>query len=104
MNSKTEKVIKVNILGQDYFIKSSAKSTYFKQVSEHVNNTMNEIINETKIDPNTLQLKIAVLACMNITDELFAYKKNKQSVLNDIEAKSSSIIEYIDENLKGTDK
>ncbi len=104
MNSKTEKVIKVNILGQDYFIKSSAKSTYFKQVSEHVNNTMNEIINETKIDPNTQQLKIAVLACMNITDELFAYKKKNQSVLNDIEAKSSSIIEYIDENLKGTDK
>ena len=104
MNSKTEKVIKVNILGQDYFIKSSAKSTYFKEVSEHVNNTMNEIINETKIDPNTQQLKIAVLACMNITDELFAYKKKNQLVLNDIEAKSSSIIEYIDENLKGTDK
>ena len=101
--NKKEKVIKINILGQDYFIKSSAKSTYFSQVSEHVNSTMNEIIKETKIDPNTQQLKIAVLACMNITDELLSYKKNNESVLNEIEAKSSSIIEYIDENLKEND-
>ena len=76
MNNKKEKVIKVNILGQDYFIKSLANSTYFKQVSKYVNDKMDEIIHETKIDPSTQQLKIAVLTCMNITNELLSYKKN----------------------------
>ena len=64
MNNKKEKVIKVNILGQDYIIKSSANAEYFKQVSKYVNDRMNEIIHDTKIDPNTQQLKIAVLACI----------------------------------------
>ena len=63
MNSKTEKVIKVNILGQDYFIKSSAKSTYFKQVSEHVNSTMNEIIAET---PHRCKGRLLVLSHISI--------------------------------------
>ena len=59
---------------------------------------MKEIIDEG-IDPNTQQLKIAVLACMNITDELLSYKKKNSEILSEIEGKSASIIEYIDEKL-----
>ena len=92
------KVVKVNILGQDYFIKTSANPAYFKEVSKYVNEKMKEII-DSGVDKNTQQLKIAVLACMNITDELLAYKENQEKVLNQIELKSSSIIEYIDEKL-----
>ena len=98
MNKGKINVSKVNILGQEYFIKSSAKSIYFKEVSRYVNGKMNEIIDEG-IDPTTQQLKIAVLACMNITDELLSYKKKNNEILNEIEAKSSSIIEYIDEKI-----
>tara|TARA_Y100000590_G_C15217449_1_gene824895 strand:- start:295 stop:597 length:303 start_codon:yes stop_codon:yes gene_type:complete len=98
MNKGKINVSKVNILGQEYFIKSSAKSNYFKEVSKYVNSKMKEIIDEG-IDPTTQQLKIAVLACMNITDELLSYKKENTELLNEIELKSSSIIEYIDEKL-----
>jgi len=98
MNKGKINVTKVNILGQEYFIKSSAKSGYFKEVSNYVNEKMKEIIDEG-IDPNTQQLKIAVLACMNITDELLSYKKKNNEILNEIEGKSASIIEYIDEKI-----
>ncbi|MAW74537.1 MAG: hypothetical protein CMG09_01230 [Candidatus Marinimicrobia bacterium] len=98
MNKGKINVTKVNILGQEYFIKSSAKSVYFKEVSNYVNEKMKEIIDEG-IDPNTQQLKIAVLACMNITDELLSYKKKNSKILSEIEGKSASIIEYIDEKL-----
>ena len=37
-------VVKVNILGQDYFIKSSANQNYFKEISKYVNEKMQEII------------------------------------------------------------
>ena len=98
MNKGKINVSKVNILGQEYFIKSSAKSIYFKEVSMYVNRKMKEIIDEG-IDPTTQQLKIAVLACMNITDELLSYKKKNNKIFNEIESKSSSIIEYIDEKI-----
>ena len=60
---------------------------------------MEELI-DSGIDPATQQLYIAVLACMNISDELFSFKKQNDEVLTQIESKSSSIIEYIDDSLK----
>lgn len=92
------KVIKINILGQDYFIKSSANQNYFKEISKYVNEKMQEII-DSGIDPGTQQLKIAVLACMNISDELFSFKKENDDVIDQIKSKSSIIMDYIDENL-----
>lgn len=92
------KVVKVNILGQDYFIKSAANQTYFKQVEEYINSKTEELI-ESGLNPDTEQLKIAVLACMNITDELFLYKNQKKEVLSKIESKSNALLEFIDEKL-----
>ena len=103
MNSNKVKVIKVNILGQDYFIKSSANQLYFKKISKFVNDKMQEVI-DSGIDPGTQQLKIAVLACMNISDELFSYKKENDEVIDQIKSKSTIIMDYIDENLKENSK
>jgi len=99
MSKEKTKVVKVNILGQDYFIKTKANPKYFKEVSKYVNDRMTEVI-DSGIDKNTQQLKIAVLTCMNITDELLSFKDNNEKVLDQIESKSSSIIDYIDEKLK----
>ena len=92
------KVAKVNILGQDYFIRSSAEQSYFEQVESYINEKTNELI-ENGLNPETEQLKIAVLACMNITDELFLYKTQKKEVLSKIESKSNALLEFIDEKL-----
>ncbi len=102
MSKNKIKVIKVNILGQDYFVRSSAKANYFKEISNFVNEKMDEVV-QNGIDPNTQQLKIAVLACMNIADEFFSYKNNNNELISQIESKSASIIEYIDENLNSED-
>jgi len=99
MSKEKNKVVKVNILGQDYFIKTKANPKYFKEVSKYVNNRMKEVI-DSGIDKNTQQLKIAVLTCMNITDELLSFKDDNEKVLDQIESKSSSIIDYIDEKIK----
>ena len=93
------KVVKVNILGQDYFIRTTASPSYFKKVAAFINDKTSELI-ENGLNPETEQLKIAVLACMNITDELFLYKNEKQDILNKIELKSTSLLNFIDEKLK----
>ena len=93
------KVVKVNILGQDYFIRTAASPSYFKKVAAFINDKTNELI-ESGLNPETEQLKIAVLACMNITDELFLYKNEKQDILNKIELKSTALLDFIDDKLE----
>ena len=92
------KVLKVKILGQDYVIRSSAGQKYLNEVSAYVNEKMEEIM-ASGID-DSQQLRIAVLAAMNITDELFSYKKEKQNFVDKVEAKTLAITEFIDNRIE----
>ena len=91
------KVVKVKISGQDYVVRSSAGQKYLNEVSKYVNEKMEEI-KDSGID-DSQQLRIAVLAALNITDELFSYKKEKQKFVDKIEAKTKSITEFIDNRI-----
>ena len=95
--SLSPRVLKVNILGQDYVVRSSAGQKYLNEVSKYVNEKMEEI-KDSGID-DSQQLRIAVLAALNITDELFSYKKEKQKFVDKIEAKTKSITEFIDNRI-----
>ena len=92
------KVIKVKILGQDYVVRSSAGQKYLNEVSVYVNGKMEEI-KASGID-DSQQLRIAVLAAMNITDELISYKKEKQKFVDKVEAKTRAITEFIDNRIE----
>ena len=72
------KVVKVNILGQDYVVRSTAGQKYLEQVAKYVDDKMEEI-KASGID-DSQQLRIAILAAMNITDELFTYRKKKRNL------------------------
>ena len=45
------------------------------------------------------QLRIAILAAMNITDELFTYKKEKKKFVDKVEAKTIAITEFIENRI-----
>ena len=91
------KVVKVNILGQDYVVRSAAGQKYLEEVASYVNEKMDEIKN-SGID-DSQQLRIAVLAAMNITDELFTYKKEKKRFVDKVEAKTMAITEFIENRI-----
>ena len=54
---------------------------------------------ENGLDSETQQLKIAVLACMNITAELFDVKLKSRDVISKVENKALKISEYIDKKI-----
>ena len=91
------KVVKVNILGQDYVVRSAAGQKYLEQVAGYVDEKMEEI-KASGID-DSQQLRIAILAAMNITDELFTYKKEKKKFVDKIEAKTIAITEFIENRI-----
>ena len=101
-----KKDITIEVLGQKYTIKTSANKNYINKVANHVNQTM-EDLKATGMDSNTQQLRIAILACMNIADELFQQKdqKNVESQLIDkIKSKTISLKEYVDEQISSFEK
>ena len=91
------KVLKVKILGQDYVVRSSAGQKYLNEVSAYMNEKMDEV-RASGID-DSQQLRIAVLAAMNITDELFTFKKEKQRFIEKVEAKTKAITEFIENRI-----
>ena len=91
------KVLKVKILGQDYVVRSSAGQKYLNEVSAYMNEKMDEV-RASGID-DSQQLRIAVLAAMNITDELFTFKKEKHRFIEKVEAKTKAITEFIENRI-----
>jgi cell division protein ZapA len=91
------KVVKVTILGQDYVVRSTAGQQYLERVAKYVDEKMEEI-KASGID-DSQQLRIAVLAAMNITDELLTYKKEKKKFVDKVEAKTIAITEFIENRI-----
>ena len=99
MNSN---VVRVNILGQEYVMKTSADPKYIQDVAKYVNEKMSEI-KDSGVDPSSQQLKISVLACMNITAELFDVKSKSKNVMDRVENQALKISEYIDKKIESID-
>ena len=93
------KIVKIEILGQEYLVKTSANPIYFQKIADYVNSKNEEIIN-SGVDAKTQQLKISVLSCLNIVDELFSAKKNHNKVLDNIKSESQLILEFIEKKIK----
>ena len=92
------KVVKVKISGQDYVVRSAAGQKYLESVAKYVDEKMAEI-KASGID-DSQQLRIAILAAMNITDELFTYKKEKKKFVDKVEAKTIAITEFIENRIQ----
>jgi len=66
-------ILKVNIYGTEYPLKGSTDPDYMNEVAKYVDTKMKEINKNISIDSS---LKVAILAALNITDELFR-ERNK---------------------------
>ena len=73
-------VLKVNIYGNDYPIKGNTDVEYIRKVAKYVDTKMREV-NKSVASESTL--KVAILAALNITDELFKERSGKGDSLED---------------------
>lgn len=88
--------IRVNIYGQEYPIKSEADTGYVQRVADYVDRKMKEIAEKI---PARTQTQIAVLAALNIADDLFKEREDKEKKLSEVEEKTQSLIEWLDTKL-----
>ena len=93
-----ENFVKVTIYGQEYTIKAPADATYIKNIAEYVDEKMREV--QEELSTPQVPAKIAILAAINISDDLFAQKRNHEKSNNEVERKVSSLIEVVEEAIQ----
>jgi len=99
-----KKDIAIKILGQTYTIKASADEKYIKKLESYVEKRVQDL-QGSGFDSKTQHLKIAILTCINIADDLFQEKENNKNELVDkIKSKTISLKEYVDQQILSFEK
>tara|TARA_B110000495_G_scaffold202922_1_gene224614 strand:+ start:3627 stop:3935 length:309 start_codon:yes stop_codon:yes gene_type:complete len=94
----SENFVKVTIYGQEYTIKAPADASYIKNIAEYVDGKMREV--QEDLATPQVPAKVSILAAMNIADELFAEKRDRDQIKGDVDSKVSSLIEIVEEAIQ----
>ena len=90
-------VLKIRIYGAEYSIRSQEDANHIKAVAEYLDSKMREVDNNVRVDSS---LKVAILASLNITDELFRERQDKEKIRARLEDKIKELSEKIDRQIK----
>jgi len=94
--SDKSKVVKVTIFGEEYSIQGNAESEYMLRVADCVDKKMREIALRSK---NRSPQKIAVLAALNLADELLDLRDKAESDQSITENKARNLLDMLDSSL-----
>src|ERR1044071_5531250 len=88
---------KVVIYNQTYTLRSSHDADYIQQLAQHVNDRMGEIARDTyTVD----SLRVAILAAIQITDELYQSRREMKETEEEIAERSAKYAELLDQFLR----
>jgi cell division protein ZapA len=95
--SEESNQVSISIFGQEYSVKAPADPEYIKKIGEYLDGKMREV--QSGFTTTQSSTRIAILAAMNITDELFNSRQSGESEDTEVEQKITSLIELIDESI-----
>ncbi len=84
----TKNVVQVEIFGHSYTIKGEADHDYISGVAGYVDRKMREVIEKM---PVASLSKVAILASLNIADELFKERAQRDRFLRELEARTAQM-------------
>jgi cell division protein ZapA len=88
-----KRAVEVSMMGQKFMIKSDSNDDYVSKIAGYVDGKVNEVLQNTK---SVASIQVALLTAMNIADEFFKFKDNKDTTLKQIEKKIEDMIELVD--------
>jgi cell division protein ZapA len=89
-------LVKVEILGREYTVKSDEEEERVQKIADYVNRKMKEVLQRVK---TVSTLNVAILAAMNIASDYLDSEEAQRMIGRVIEAKSSRLIEMIDSQI-----
>ncbi len=86
-------VTEVEIFGQTYNVRAEGDSTYIHDLARFVDSRMKEVAERTATVDTT---KIAILAALNISDDLYQREKSRKDSPSDAVARAERLIQKLD--------
>lgn len=90
--------IEVTIFGKQYSVLANKNADHIRKLALYVDNKMKEV---AEMLPDVHSTGVAVLACLNIADELFSSKESMAKEIQSIDEVVSSLVKHIDIRLAG---
>jgi cell division protein ZapA len=88
--------VHVNIYGEEYAIRCDGDQDYIRQVAGYLDRKMRDVAEKI---PNKSPSKVAILAALNITDELFTERRKTETEVSSVEERTNSILSLLDDKL-----
>lgn len=89
-------VTQVEIFGQTYNVRADGDSAYIHDLARFVDSRMKEVADRTATVDTT---KIAILAALNISDDLYQMEKRKDGDPADARARAERLMRKLDDAL-----
>ena len=84
--------VRVSILGDDYVLRTEASAAHTREVAEHVDRTIRRILATGSVVETH---KAAILAALQITDELFRARVESEQMTDSIVALSDEVRRWL---------
>ena len=91
--------IEVDVFGQRLSLQGNADENYVQELVQYVEGQMNTIAGNLTTSTPT---KVAILAAINIADQLFTQESRRQAGEAEVERRATGLLECIDKQI-GTD-
>jgi len=97
MESTPTQVVEVKIYNQTYYIRGEGDAEYIHELAAYVDQRMNEVAAGTMTADS---LRVAILAALNIADELYKMRRKIDQIDNTINERSTEFSQLLDNLLK----
>ncbi len=95
-NENKDQAVRVTIYGQEYPIRDRGNEEYIKKIARYVDERMLQIEEQTSINSPA---RLAILAALNIADELFSLEHERDKLLSEFESKARDISECLNQGM-----
>jgi cell division protein ZapA len=88
--------VKIDIFDQTYNVNAEQNEQYVKNLADYVDGKMREVANATRTVDS---LKVAVLAALNIADELYSLRDRQKELEGPIRQRVEKCVEMVERAL-----
>ena len=88
--------VTVTIFGHEYTLKGEAEADYVQKIAQFVDRRMKEVAESSTIASST---KIAILAAINIADELFRERQKRHEALAMLDERTGHIASMLEKEV-----
>ncbi len=97
MTDPAEQVVRVEVFGQQYAIRSALEEHYVQELARYVTEKMCVASEAT---PNSDVLRLAVLTALNLADELFRCREGERRRTAEVSQRAAALERLVDQALR----